>query len=186
MKNPVMSLLNAAPEGNAIKKAAAVASLPGIPEPKKPKLSRFQQEYLDDISTRMVADTLQGTSSPAASDIMDYANWSTQQGTKYSQEKRYQDGYGDCSTYACKLQKNVYGKTVPDTTLGMMERGSKTNNPKPGTISIYDTGTKAEPSRHAVTWLPNGNVVQLGVNGVQELPATTWSNQYKLLGNYNF
>ena len=64
-----------------------------------------------------------------------------------------------------------------------MQSGTKTNNPSPGTISIYQTG---DDSRHAVTWLPNGNVIQLGVDGVKERSPGYYSSQYPLIGNYNF
>jgi hypothetical protein len=185
MKNPVMSLLNAVPEGNAIKKAANVAAVASLklPEAKveKPVLSRFKQQYLDDISTRMTADTLQGTSSPAASDIEDYANWSLNQGTKYSQENRNQPGYGDCSTYACKLQSAVYNRDVPSTTRGMIDNLPKKSTREPGTMSIYKTG---DDKRHVVTWLPNGNVIGLGPSGVKEYPGSYYDNKYPLIGNY--
>jgi len=103
---------------------------------------------------------------------------------KYSQPKRYAKGHGDCSTFACRLQREVYGKKMKsDTTLGMMRDGTKTDTPTPGTVAIYKTGKN---SRHAVTYLPNGNVIQLGNAGVKERSPDYYNKRYKLLGNYNF
>jgi len=98
---------------------------------------------------------------------------------KYSQKKRDQQGYGDCSTYACKLQSKVYGKKVPTTTLGMMRDGTKVSKPQAGDIAIYDTGNG---NRHALTWLPNGNQIGLGNSGVSEYQ----NYDYPLIGNFRF
>ena len=196
MNNPIMDLIQQLPKNNTaglLQMAMSIKPTPG--RPVKNRSTRDERQGLLYGLTRGAtsgqtavapADTTQDTT-PAdmtrSGDIMDYVEDMKKRGIRYSRENRYKNGYGDCSTFACDLQKKVYGKTVPDTTLGMMEKGRKVDSVRPGTISIYDTGNG---NRHAVTWLPNGNVIQLGTTGVKERPGNYYGNRYPLLGNYEF
>jgi hypothetical protein len=185
MKNPILDILaNAKSKVDAIKAAKELPVIPMIkPTIDKPRLSPFREQYLQDVYQSQVQDTLMGNdTAPATVDINNSLNKyiDDTSNLQYSQEKRYQPGYGDCSTYACHLQKQVYGKTVPDTTLGMMNSGTKVTSPRPGDIAIYDTGNG---NRHAVTYLGDGMGVQLGNDGVKVKPMNTWKN---LIGNYRF
>jgi len=180
MKNPILqTLANAKSTGNAIKAAGELGNIPSV---SKPKLSKFREDYLQGIAEEQQRNTLfRNDTAPASVDINNTLNEyiADNANLKYSQERRNEPGYGDCSTYACKLQSKVYGKNVPDTTRGMIDQGTKTNDIRPGTMSIYDTG---DGNRHVLTWLPNGNQIGLGPSGVKE-----YSNyNYPLIGNYNY
>ena len=187
--NPILNTLaNAKPQVDAIKAASELPDVPMFkPTVNKPKLTPFQEQYLQEVYRKQVQDTLTGNdTAPATVDINNSLNKYIDDtaNLQYSQEKRYQPGYGDCSTYACHLQKQVYGKTVPDTTLGMMNSGTKITSPRPGDIAIYDTSSvTGKPTRHAVTYLGDGMGVQLGNDGVKVKPMNTWKN---LIGNYRF
>jgi cell wall-associated NlpC family hydrolase len=177
--NPVMSMLST--EDSQVDTSGLLDMISSTQ--KKLKSSSKSKRSNEGLLSRLVDSPTKSTeeSTEDSSKVDSFVD--ANKDTKYSQEKRYQEGYGDCSTFACKLQKSVYGKDVPDTTAGMMKSGAKVKNRRPGTIGIYDTG---KGNRHAVTFLPNGNVIQLGTSGVKERPANYYDSRYPLLGNYEF
>jgi hypothetical protein len=184
MRNPVFDIVGNQPTDNTQGLLQMAMSI-------RPRVNRPTRNnrvsLLSSLGSSRTAKLPTGNTNTATVDnnssdkLIDWVNDTKRQGIKYSQENRYKPGYGDCSTYACKLQKEVFNRDVPDTTLGMINTLPKRSTRVPGTMSVYDTGNG---KRHVVTWLPNGNVIGLSPSGVKELPGNYYDNRYPLIGNY--
>ncbi len=80
----------------------------------------------------------------------------------YSKEKRGQKGFEDCSSAACKVMKNAYGKDVGNTTLAMRSKGRSVSDSVVGDLLHFDTG---KDTRHVGIDIGGGDMWHMSTSG---------------------